>query len=147
MRKIKAGEWFQFRELPALRVTLKPDCDGDCQIAIDKVNGEFESRWFNAAYLDECERFDRAPWKSFPKATRGRGGFRFHAFYSPNGRRALVVAGCRAFTVAQAKRHWKNRCCFDGSINPERQAANDWSLAYVAKLEAHLRLVRAGKAT
>jgi hypothetical protein len=100
--------------------------------------------WRPGACKHAYQRPERKAWIEFPSALRVGGDFLFRAYYSPNGRKSLIVTGCRTFTIPQAKAHWRSR---ERDCTPdENDKLNKWSLAYVAKLEAHLRLVRAGTA-
>jgi hypothetical protein len=142
MAKFKAGEWFQWKRYKCILITGRPDADGEYRATAEFYNGVRGTMWFNADMLRESKPLKRQPWIVWRVTANRRDGYKFFAVHSPKGYQAYIVAGCRCFTVAEAKKHWAMRDRQYVICEVHDKELNAWSLAFVAQFEKHLATVR-----
>ena len=141
MPKLEAGEWFLYRDAPAVLLSARIDQDGEVKIARQRFNGIWYNHWLTPDELNAFPRLDQPRWNVIPHAKRS-DEHHFYAVFSPNGRKVVISAGCMTFDkLADARKHWRNR---ERPFNEPAEAKklNAWSLRYVDKVAAAMKAVR-----
>lgn len=146
--KMKAGMWFK-DDFGTVRVLMSstPDDEGDL------FHMELGDHCWGYEHLSTIENtwtpMAREPWFSMPPVRhRTRTGWADHtirAVYSPDGRRAMIICGCKAWpSLAAARYHYQNRLRPHLTYEQD-QSFNAWALRYLDRLEAKMRERRAVK--
>jgi hypothetical protein len=144
--KLKAGMWFK-------------NSDGDDRVLMSTVP-DIDGDLFHMAMLSQQWSFSkpegiqnwwtplkRAPWFAFETRKIGvnYGPHTFRAVYSPDGKKALIMAGCKAWpSLTAARRHFKERSRSFLSAK-HNDAYNASALRYLDRLEEAMRSRRAVK--